>query len=291
MNAPWGESKGQARAQRNVVMKWTDLAMTWDAVDVKCAATRDPQVQPYGQRYQQAVKCHLACARSCVGLLSCAPATRVAKSSSDPPRGLGADSPKEARLCGMQNLIDASDSVLLVIDVQEPFLAKLANDAAQRVVARIAWLVEIAKHLAIPVIVTAEDIPRHGGTTGTIANRLPEGTSELNKVVFGIAAQPDIRAAIESTGRRTAVLVGLETDVCVQHSCLGLASLDFRVAVVCDATASPGSGYEMGLDRMRAGGAILVSCKSLFYEWVRNLDVLYSMLEKGQVSPPDGLVL
>ena len=202
-----------------------------------------------------------------------------------------ADRPKETHLSGMPNLIDVSDSVLVVIDVQEPFLAKLANDVAQRVVARIAWLVEIANHLAIPIIVTAEDIPRNGGTTGAIANRLAEGTPELNKVVFGLAAQPDIRAAIENTGRRTAVLVGLETDVCVQHSCLGLASLGFRVVVVCDATASPGTGYEMGIDRMRGGGAILVNCKGLFYEWVRNLDVLYSMLEKGQVCPPDGLVL
>jgi nicotinamidase-related amidase len=37
-----------------------------------------------------------------------------------------------------------------------------------------------------------------------------------------LAAEPAIMAAVEATGRRTADLVGAETDVCVAQSAVGL---------------------------------------------------------------------
>ena len=90
--------------------------------------------------------------------------------------------------------------------------------------------------------------------------------------MFGAADQPDILAAIEATGRRTAVLVGLETDVCVAHSALGLLDRDFRVVVVDDATFSPGEMHEAGLRRIAAAGGELLHAKGVYYEWVRTLE-------------------
>ena len=36
-----------------------------------------------------------------------------------------------------------------------------------------------------------------------------------------------------------------------------------------DATASPGDGHELGLERLRGAGVPLVSAKGVFTEWVR----------------------
>jgi nicotinamidase-related amidase len=188
-------------------------------------------------------------------------------------------------------LTDARDSVLIVIDVQDYFLAKLESQIATRVAQRIRWLVQVARWFRIPIIVTAEDPANHGPTTGAIRDVLPKETLDLNKSVFGLAGQPEILAAVQSTGRKTLVLVGLETDVCVQHSALGLVELGYRVATVVDATASPDIGHEIGLGRMRAAGIMLVSSKSLFYEWLRDLDATHRFARESGIEPPADLYL
>jgi nicotinamidase-related amidase len=163
-------------------------------------------------------------------------------------------------------LLERDDSILIVIDVQPGF------GPPDAVVARIAWLTGVATALGVPVIVTEEDPARNGPTAPGILARAPAGTNAFVKPVFGLADTPEILAAVEGLGRRTVVLVGLETDVCVTHSALGLLDLGYRVAVVTDATGSPGEMHELGLRRIRDAGATLVHAKGVYYEWVRTLD-------------------
>jgi nicotinamidase-related amidase len=112
-------------------------------------------------------------------------------------------------------------------------------------------------------------------------------------MVFGLAADPGITADIEATGRKTAVLVGLETDVCVTHSALGLLERGYRVVVLADATGSPGTAHNFGLQRMRAAGVILSSVKSIFYEWIRTVPAAQALEEEagGEIEPPMGIIL
>jgi nicotinamidase-related amidase len=130
-------------------------------------------------------------------------------------------------------------SCLIVIDVQEYFLNKLPAGLVAPLVARIAWLLRVAGALDIPIIATAEDIAANGGLIPELVETLPAGTKVFDKMIFGLNDQPDIRAAVTATGRAEFVLVGLETDVCVAHSALGLAAAGHRVAVVEDACGSP----------------------------------------------------
>ncbi len=101
---------------------------------------------------------------------------------------------------------------------------------------------------------------------------LRNNSGVFDKVIFGLAHQPDILAAVERTGRKTTVLIGLETDVCVMHSAIGLLGQGYRVAVVADATDTPAPGQEIGLKRMQSAGAIIVNMKGLFYEWLRTIE-------------------
>ncbi|MEP7190594.1 MAG: isochorismatase family protein [Roseiflexaceae bacterium] len=124
----------------------------------------------------------------------------------------------------------------------------------------------------MPLVVTAEDIAREGGIDPQVVRALPAGIQAHNKMVFDLAADPAILAAIAQTGRKTAVLVGLETDVCVAHSALGLLENGYQVVVVADATGSPGTAHGFGLERAAQAGALLTSVKSLFYEWMRTVE-------------------
>jgi nicotinamidase-related amidase len=170
-----------------------------------------------------------------------------------------------------KSLIDVHDSLLIVVDVQDGFLARLPNDERQKLVHRIAWLVSVASNLGVPIVVTAEDAPRWGDVTAAVAAKLPPGTRVFNKMIFGLAADEKIMAAVRETGRGTAILVGLETDVCIAHSALGLFKKGYQVAVVADASGSPGTGHGVGLERVRGAGAVVASVKSLYYEWVRTV--------------------
>src|SRR6266487_175731 len=88
---------------------------------------------------------------------------------------------------------------------------------------------------------TAEDIPHEGSVHGQVAQRLLPDIPVYNKMNFDLTAESAIQAAVANTGRATAVLVGLETDVCVAQSALGLLATGYHVAVVADATGAPGS--------------------------------------------------
>jgi nicotinamidase-related amidase len=189
------------------------------------------------------------------------------------------------------HLIDRSESVLIIVDVQDTFLAKLDAAVAADVVARIRWLVLVAKWLKIPIVVTAEEIESDGFTNQAIREVLPPETTEFDKWTFGLAAQADILNAVQATNKRTAILVGLETDVCVQHSAFGLIELGYQVAVVVDATAAKSPGYEIGLGRMAGAGVARVSCKSLLFEWLRDLNTTHDFFRNSGIKPPVGLDL
>ena len=179
-------------------------------------------------------------------------------------------------------LVAHEDSVLVVIDAQEGFYGHgLPADESARArdaLARMTWLANVARRLAVPAVLTEEDPQRNGPTFGPLAEAC-HAAPALLKPSFGLTGTPEIVARIEDTGRGTAVLVGFETDVCVAQSAIGLRERGMRVVVVEDAVYSPGEMHARGLTRMRAEGVELNHCKGLAYEWARTLERARAVLE------------
>jgi nicotinamidase-related amidase len=181
---------------------------------------------------------------------------------------------------------------LVVIDSQEGFVAKLEKERRKPFVSRVAFLIGMARRLGIPVVTTVETPDEMGELPAELGRQLPSGCAPHRKPVFDLAADTAIMSAVRDTGRECAVLTGMETDVCVLHSAVGLREAGFRVAVVRDAVQSPGDAHEHGLDRLRQLGIELVSTKGLFYEWLRTVDAAYAFgSEHPDLEPPDGLIL
>ena len=79
---------------------------------------------------------------------------------------------------GIQSkLVDVDDSVLIVIDIQDSFLHKYDKARSQEVVAKVAWLLQAASPLNVPVVAMAEDIEFSGNLTQDVRDALPEGDS------------------------------------------------------------------------------------------------------------------
>jgi nicotinamidase-related amidase len=191
-------------------------------------------------------------------------------------------------------LIDRDDSVLIVIDAQPGFSGDddADREASARSRAVAAWLAGVATVLGIPSVVTEEDAAANGPTHPAIVAALPEGTPVFDKRVFGLTGEPAIVTALEALGRRTAVLIGAETDVCVAHSAIGLQELGWRVVVVSDATFSPGDMQERGLDQLRDAGIAVRHAKGVYYDWVRTLATARAFeAEHPDLASPPGFSL
>jgi len=191
-------------------------------------------------------------------------------------------------------LIDRADSLLIVIDAQPGFAG--STDATSREAARsrevAAWLTGVAVALDVPVVVTEEDAAANGPTDPAISRHLPPETPVLPKAVFGLADEPEIMATVESTGRRTTIIVGAETDVCVAQSAIGLADRGFRVVVVSDATFSPAAMHDHGLAHLRDAGVEMRHAKGIYYEWVRTLAAARAFqTEHPDLTSPPGFGL
>ena len=173
-----------------------------------------------------------------------------------------------------KSLVEVDDSVLVVIDVQDHFLDKYDRLKKQRVVANIVWLLTAAGCLEVPVVAMAEDLDHSGSLNDSVRDALPAGTTIHNKDEFALVDNQEIFAAVQATGRKTAICIGTETDVCVAQSAIRLVGEGYKVMVPRDAVATMDADEEIGLGRMRDAGVAIGSVKALYYEWVRGVSGL-----------------
>ena len=206
-------------------------------------------------------------------------------------RAPGGIASRRGKIRRVARRLHADGCVLAVIDVQDGFLRKLPEDEAAALVDRIRWVCRLADWLRVPVVVTEEEPKLNGEIASPVKDALAAGTIRHVKPVFDLAACPEILADVSRDDRDTAVLCGLETDVCVAQSALGLLEAGKRVVVVEDAVASPGTAHEQGLARMSGGGVELIGLKGLAYEWLRTVERATEFGVATQRDAPEGIEL
>ena len=184
-------------------------------------------------------------------------------------------------------LIERANSVLVVVDVQDTFLCKLPLHEREALVARIAWIMQVAIALEIPIVATAEDVSDTVELLPLLKNLLPPGQCVFNKMVFSLYGQHDIRQAIEALGKTDIVLVGQETDVCIAQAAIDLLDAGYQVWVADDATASPWPHHDAGLRRMENGSVVISNIKGIYYEWVRDVSTAIAIGKTVTSVPPD----
>jgi nicotinamidase-related amidase len=164
--------------------------------------------------------------------------------------------------------LSATDSALLVIDVQDKLLA--AMPAAAALVRNVAFLIDGAKLLEVPVSATEQYPKGLGPTTPELAKRLPQ---REGKVVFSSCAVPNILEGLRQAARPKVVLAGMESHVCVLQTALDLLERNFRVYIPADAVASRYAiDHEHALQRLDRAGAIITTSETTIFEWLGGAD-------------------
>ncbi|MGC8667574.1 MAG: isochorismatase family protein [Chthonomonadales bacterium] len=162
-------------------------------------------------------------------------------------------------------LLQPDASVLVVIDLQEPFLRNVWQRG--RVVRNAGLLIRGCGILGVPVLPTLQYARRMGGVIPEIAGVLPPRCNPVDKLCFSCAGSADFVGRLERAGRRQVILCGVETHICVCQTALDLVQAGYQVHVAADAVSSRGElNWRLGLKRIEQGGAFTVSTEGVLYE-------------------------
>lgn len=165
------------------------------------------------------------------------------------------------------SMIQRDDAVLVAVDFQTKLMPAMADP--QTLEETVVRLAKGAKALKIPVIVTQQYTKGLGPTTAPIAEALGD-FEPVEKLTFSAMGEPAFLRALEASGRKSVILIGIEAHICVQQTALELMEKGYSVYVIQDCIASrKESDYLCSQKRMAAAGAVITTYEAVLYELLR----------------------
>ncbi len=169
--------------------------------------------------------------------------------------------------------LNSQETALLIIDIQEKLAA--AMKYKEQVVDNVLHLIELAKLLKIPILLTEQYPKGLGKTLPEIQEVLPDYTP-FEKTDFDSCREAGFLEKVAATGRKKLVLTGMEAHVCVLQTALGLMKEGYVVHIVQDGIASRfKKNFKIGIGFMRSAGMVITSTEM----------ALFQLLEKSGTEP------
>jgi nicotinamidase-related amidase len=165
--------------------------------------------------------------------------------------------------------LEAENCALLVIDIQEKLLPPIYE--RERLVRNSQLLIRLARILDLPVIASTQYAKGLGKTVSDVASLLPNG-DVVDKLQFSCFGSDVFCSLVKNLpgNRNTMLLCGMETHICVMQTALAALRNGYLVHVASDAVSSRSEwNWKVGLERMRAAGAIISSTEMMIYELLR----------------------
>ena len=182
-----------------------------------------------------------------------------------------------------QNEITIDNSVLILIDHQPWVAFSVKSIDAGLLVNNLKGIATSAKALDVPIILTTI-----GAEGGVLKDPL---IKELADVIPEVApidrrstnAWEDIRGAVEATGRRTLLIAGVWTEVCLAQTAVSAMAAGYRVFFVSDCSGGMSvEAHEDAKTRLVQAGATPINWMAVICEWTPD----YTTDERQRVNPP-----
>ncbi|MEK6776939.1 MAG: hydrolase [bacterium] len=163
-------------------------------------------------------------------------------------------------------LLDKSNAVLVIVDIQDKLAAVMKHK--QQVTDNCLHLIEAAKLLNIPIVVTEQYPKGLGPTIHEIRDALPN-YEPFEKMTFDGCGGNGFLEKIASLNRKQMILTGMETHICVLQTCLGLLQKGYFVHLVGNAVCSRGKDdYLAGREWMRDAGAVITCTETALFQLI-----------------------
>jgi nicotinamidase-related amidase len=177
--------------------------------------------------------------------------------------------------CGGAALLDPADAVILLLDHQSGLFQTVRDIAVADLRRNVEMIARLATLLGIPVITTAsEPAGSNGPLMPEIHELAPHAVYVGRKGEVNAWDNADFVAQVEATGRKTLIMAGVWTSVCVMFPALDARAAGYDVYAVIDASGDPSDmASRTSLARFVQGGVKPTSANALLSElhrtWAR----------------------
>lgn len=185
-------------------------------------------------------------------------------------------------------LLDPADTVVLLLDHQSGLFQTVKDIPVADLRRNVAMIAKLCALLHIPVITTASE---PAGTNGPLMPEIhqlaPHAVYVARKGEVNAWDNDDFVAAVEATGRKTLVLAGVWTSVCVMFPALDAKAAGYEVYAVIDASGDPSEmASRVSLARFVQGGVKPTTTNSILSEFHRT----WARPEAAEIGALYGLV-
>jgi len=164
-------------------------------------------------------------------------------------------------------ILDKEDTVVLIVDIQERLAVVMKEK--DRVVKNTQHLIELAKMLTIPIVVTEQYPKGLGKTVLELQAALPY-YRPVEKISFDCCGQPTFLEELKDHHKSTVILAGMETHICVLQTCIGLLKGGLKVHLVQDAVCSrTDENWKTGIEFMRNAGAVVTCTETVLFQLLK----------------------
>ena len=160
-------------------------------------------------------------------------------------------------------------AALLVVDIQDRLAGAMPADILAQTVRNTAVLIETARRMWLPIVVSQQYPKGLGATLPAIEEALRDAPTlhRFDKLEFSAADTPDFAALAPKLGRDQWIVTVMEAHVCVYQSARGLVERGYQVHVVADAIASrTKTNYKIGRKLIDRVGAVLTSTEVVAFD-------------------------
>lgn len=165
-------------------------------------------------------------------------------------------------------MLKRADVVLIFIDVQGRLHEIM--DGKEALDANLERLVKCAQLLDVPILGT-EQIPEKLGPTSEPFKTLLGGVPMVGKSAFSCWGEPEFKKAFQGLRKKQAILIGIETHVCVYQTAVDLLEQGVEVFVAADAVSSRlPENRQLALEEMREAGAQILPTESFLFALLRD---------------------
>ena len=164
-------------------------------------------------------------------------------------------------------MLTVTDSVLLVVDVQEKLFRVMYQK--EQLADNLQRLIKGIQVLEVPVLVT-EQYPRGLGPTIPEISKLLPDSRPMAKVSFSCCGDEAFLQAFKQLRRKQVLIAGIESHVCVYQTAADLLAAGYEVYVVNDAISSrTEQNKDTGIKMMIQLGAKLTSTEASLFELLK----------------------
>ncbi len=144
-----------------------------------------------------------------------------------------------ANFNGQRPVIDPDDAVMLLIDHQSGLFQTVNDMPMPKLRAHAAALASMATLAKMPVITTAS-VPQgpNGPLIPEIHANAPHAKYVARRGEINAWDNPDFVAAVKETGRKTLIIAGTITSVCMAFPAISAVHHGYKVFVVVDASGT-----------------------------------------------------